>query len=652
MIRILKRLSFVGLLAAVVLPLHPTARAANPAASIQVVAQEFELIDDTTLSLVVHVEAPEEQLAGGDIKVRLLQRVTDYKTFVDAQNDLSLKAIDQVNYKASSLARSPEGDYLMFIGIDRSGADKESLNIRESGVYPLAVVFQNGDMRVTSTVFVQARASTDAAPIPLDTTFLFNVQGKPAVQPDGVFKLDDTFVAQLNAMVDVFSSSRFPMIIGTGPEALEGLASSDETADQVLMRKVRRSLASQPLTAQTYVPIDPSAAARAGLTNEFNRQMRLGEDVMASLFTSNPTQRQLWIAETALDSFGANLIRNSGARTTFLLPSALEVEPDPVNYPLLAPRTALLSGGSSIEVATVDPFIAAALPATSEHPSVDAANAMAHLVVASELAAADEKSVVHQVFVSSFDGSIPDANVLAEFMGLVATSPFVNITSDVATADSESQYAIPIRSSVELSGTAVTINELSATVAAASSMLPADDPNRLSWSLTSARAASNRLTVDECNAYTKFVYDAIGGLFEKISIPTKASFTLPAKTSEIRLQLRNDADVDLSVRVQLVSSKLIAQEASQLVLLKAGATTDVPVKVRARSSGRFQIELQVTTPDGNRFVAPPARLSARVTGLAGIGQVVSGALLLLILTWWVAHFRRNRRAALSEGTVQ
>ena len=526
MIRILKRLSFVGLLAAVVLPLHPTARAANPAASIQVVAQEFELIDDTTLSLVVHVEAPEEQLAGGDIKVRLLQRVTDYKTFVDAQNDLSLKAIDQVNYKASSLARSPEGDYLMFIGIDRSGADKESLNIRESGVYPLAVVFQNGDMRVTSTVFVQARASIDAAPIPLDTTFLFNVQGKPAVQPDGVFNLDDTFVAQLNAMVDVFSSSRFPMIIGTGPEALEGLASSDETADQVLMRKVRRSLASQPLTAQTYVPIDPSAAARAGLTNEFNRQMRLGEDVMASLFTSNPTQRQLWIAETALDSFGANLIRNSGARTTFLLPSALEVEPDPVNYPLLAPRTALLSGGSSIEVATVDPYIAAALPAT------------------------------------------------------------------------------------------------------------------------------NRLTVDERNAYTKFVYDAIGGPFEKISTPTKASFTLPAKTSEIRLQLRNDADVDLSVRVQLVSSKLIAQEASQLVLLKAGATTDVPVKVRARSSGRFQIELQVTTPDGNRFVAPPARLSARVTGLAGIGQVVSGALLLLILTWWVAHFRRNRRAALSEGTVQ
>ena len=256
------------------------------------------------------------------------------------------------------------------------------------------------------------------------------------------------------------------------------------------------------------------------------------------------------------------------------------------------------------------------------------------------------------MFISSVDGSLPDAAVLAEFMGLVATSSFVKVTTGIAAANTALPYAIPIRSSVELSSTAVTINDLNATVAAASSMLPIDDPDRLSWSLTAARSASNRLTVDERNAYTKFVYDAIGGLFEKISIPTKASFTLPAKTSEIRIQLRNDADVDLSVRVQLVSSKLIAQEASQLVLLKAGATTDVPVKVRARSSGRFQIELQVTTPDGNRFVAPPARLSARVTGLAGIGQVVSGALLLLILTWWVAHFRRNRRAALAEGTVQ
>ncbi len=649
--RILKRLSLIALFGVTLMPFSQHANAADQTAAVEVVSQEFELVDNTTLSLIVHVTAPAEQLSDGDLKLRLLQRVTDYKTFVDAQNDLSVDAIDQVNFKTASLSKLENGDYMVFVGIDRTGAAKENLNIRESGVYPLAVVFQSGDTRVSSTIFIHARSVFDPAPKPIDTTFVFNVQTKPTLQPDGTIAVSDEAVTQWNGLVTTLSSSRYPMIVGVAPESLEGLAASENTDDQVLVRKTRRLLNSQVLTAQPYVPLDPSAAARAGLGSEFNHQMRLGEDAMSALFTTNQTQRQLWIAEDALDSFGANLIRDNGARTVFLLPSALEAEPDASTYPRTSVQPAALSGGSSLDIASVDPFIAEALSGDSAHPTVNAANAMAHVIVASELASEASESK-HQLFVSSTNGSMPEALVLAEFLKLIATSSYVNVTTSLVTSDSGSPYEIPIRSSREITGTASAISDLNAAVLAASSMLPSDAPQRLSWSLTAARAVSNRLSTKERDAYINAVYAEINDLFKNISIPTNASFTLPSRTSEIRLQLRNDSDTDLSVRVRLVSSKLTSQDESQLVVLKAGATTDVPMKVRARTSGRFQIELQVTTPEGNHFIAPPAILRARVTGLAGLGQVVSGALLLLILTWWVAHFRRNRRAALREGTVQ
>jgi hypothetical protein len=274
---------------------------------------------------------------------------------------------------------------------------------------------------------------------------------------------------------------------------------------------------------------------------------------------------------------------------------------------------------------------------------------MAHVVVASEMATADEVS--NQLFLSTEDGSLPSTETMNEFVALIAESDHVQLTDEIPTRQGSAPYPLPDRTAADLSGVATAVNLLNLSVIDVGSMLPPDSPLLLSWSMNAARAVSNRLAADERSAYIAAVSNEIETLLEKIVIPSEASFTLPEKDGEIRLQIRNDAEIDLSVRVRLVSTKLAFPNESTVVLLRAGSTTDVAIPVRARSNGRFGVELQVTTPQGNTFVAPPTTLSARVTALAGIGQVVSVVLLLLILTWWVAHIRRNRRAALAQGTV-
>ncbi|MEQ1834112.1 MAG: S8 family serine peptidase, partial [Candidatus Eisenbacteria bacterium] len=57
---------------------------------------------------------------------------------------------------------------------------------------------------------------------------------------------------------------------------------------------------------------------------------------------------------------------------------------------------------------------------------------------------------------------------------------------------------------------------------------------------------------------------------------------------------------------------------------------------------------QVFTPVGDSELAPAVPLRANVTALSGLGNLITGALVLVVLTWWVRHVRisrRNRAAA-------
>jgi hypothetical protein len=139
---------------------------------------------------------------------------------------------------------------------------------------------------------------------------------------------------------------------------------------------------------------------------------------------------------------------------------------------------------------------------------------------------------------------------------------------------------------------------------------------------------------------------AIGG---SIVTPTTTTFTLGGRDSSIRLSLRNDNETDLLIRVHLTSSKLTLPADDQVVTLPAGTSTLVEIPVTAKSNGRFPVTLQLFTPLGDITVGSPAKFSARVNALAGLGQLFTGIALLLLLSWWIHHLRREHQRRQSES---
>jgi hypothetical protein len=91
------------------------------------------------------------------------------------------------------------------------------------------------------------------------------------------------------------------------------------------------------------------------------------------------------------------------------------------------------------------------------------------------------------------------------------------------------------------------------------------------------------------------------------------------------------------------SSKLLFPDGDLVQELQPLSFTEVPIKIEARTNGSFPVTLTVLTPTGDEL-APPVTLSASVNALSGFGNLVTGAFLLVVLTWWVRHVRQNRRS--------
>ena len=111
------------------------------------------------------------------------------------------------------------------------------------------------------------------------------------------------------------------------------------------------------------------------------------------------------------------------------------------------------------------------------------------------------------------------------------------------------------------------------------------------------------------------------------------------------------SDTPITVRVHLSSSKLVFPDGDIVKELAPMSFTEVPIKVEARTRGVSPVTLTVLTPAGDQL-AVPVQLSAEVNALSGFGNLVTGAFLLVVLTWWVRHLRQNRRRRAAAVAAQ
>jgi hypothetical protein len=175
-------------------------------------------------------------------------------------------------------------------------------------------------------------------------------------------------------------------------------------------------------------------------------------------------------------------------------------------------------------------------------------------------------------------------------------------------------------------------------------MMPNDDPRIAEWTRLIDVLPTSALTDEQADGIAVELRAQYDEILSSVQVPTKGfSFNLTDTSGTVPITLRNNADIPLTVVVRLSSSKLRFPDGDQTVELPPNSFQEVRVAIEALSRGDTQVTLDVLTPLGKVPITDPVALTASINALSGVGNLLTGAALLILFTWWVRHFRRNRR---------
>ena len=620
---------------------------------LKLTSQNFNISQSSNLRLVVQIADDVTRTAmtadrSSTFHIIAGRRITSRASVIDIGNGTTaVKPISFLDIPVSQTAQSVGGNFGLSIPTTTS-VRRDALSIGELGIYPISVqVVQSGEVLGQLTTFINV--FDPAARYPqMPVSIAVSVTSQPTLQPDGSTLVPGGARTQLKRLADLLEVNASPISVQVQPELLEGLARSNVVEDGELLTRLRGRFQFHDLLSTTYVSFDPSSSQRSSMNLEFADQLRLGEDIIDINNGDAVPSRRTWLSRITVDADGAALLRDFGIQSLVLLPQAAAPLGTFDNY-ARAYRVNSTSRGTSNAVTLFisDPTYAQELSGTHENPVLDAYRIAAELVTEREevIGANGDPTVRHKVL-STNTGDVQDPILMGRLAVALDHAPQLVLTAlnDVRIAGIDTTAInLPRTTRVDLINTRDTLATLLKEIQSTSTMLSVESPQLREWPALVAAASSDTLSSDDFDRYVTAIRSKLRRVRTSIKVPESITFTLTGKESNLRLQLHNTALQPLSVIVDLVSAKLQFPTGSQLVTIPSNSAYDLVVPVVARANGTFPIEVVLHTPDGATQVGKRIQLSARVSALAGLGQLVTGTAVLILIAWWAAHVRRNRR---------
>ena len=629
-----------------VLP-HQT-RAANAAVvtpiDVRLVAQNFNVLAGTQFRFTIGVPdtAVRNQLEQ-DTTTTL--RITAFAPVVTREQVRSITAgADPVGQLAVAdlqliqLARTETNNYTAFLS---TTARTNSLRLTKDGVYPIQISFtQNGQPVSKLTTFVNFFDSTiETARLPI--AIASTVTTPLALAPNGTIAISDATRKQLADLAQSLESGAAPLSVQVSPEILDGLVRSTQPVDIDLLARLQTAFANHDLLRAPFVPFDPSSAMRTGRANDFYQVRGLGDEIIELRNGEKNLSPNIWFSNVLVDADGAELLSGFSVHTVVLTPDAATKIGTLDNYA----KPYRISG--DVALRTTDPVFAKTLSSNQINPVITAYSLAAELL-AQRQEVIDSGGVLSSNFVilTTTSGAPINTALLTPLAIAIDRAPQLRLRalSSLPRANSEATLVkIPRSNGVDVSIVGKAIDSLADEVASTSLMLPPDAPQYVAWTTSQLVMLDDRLSNEEFASYFKGFRNQLRILRASVNVPESLSFTLGGRESDLRLQLRNDAAVDLTVSVEISSAKLQFPDEERIVTVPANGAIDLVIPVVARASGRFPIEVVLYTPDGLVQAGQRVQLTARVAAIAGLGLVVSGAAALVLLAWWLSHWRTKRR---------
>jgi hypothetical protein len=611
---------------------------------VRLVAQNFNVLADGQFRFTVDVpDAAVRNQLEQDPSTTL--RITAFAPITTREQVRSIGAgADPVGQLAVAdlsfiqLSRTETNTYTAFLS---ATARTNSLRLTKDGVYPIQISFVRAGEPIsklnTFVNFFSSSIETTRLPISIASTITTPL----AYAPNGSIVISDATRKQLVDLAESLEGGAAPLSVQVSPEVLDGLAHSTQPVDIDLLARLQTAFANHDLLRAPFVPFDPSSAMRTGRAKDFSPMRDFGDEIIDLRNGAKNLSPNVWFSDVLIDEDGAGLLHDSNVHTVVLTPQAAAEIGKLDNYA----KPYRIS--SDVALRTTDPLYATTLASNPDNPVV-AAYFLAAELLAQRQEVIDSGGVVSSNFVvlTTTTGAPIDAALLASLAVAIDRAPQLRLRA-LSTLPRANENAtlvkVPRTKGVDVSVAGKALDSLADEYASTWMMLPSDAPQHAAWTTSRMVMLDDRLSSDEFALYFNGFRNQLRTLRASVKVPRSLSFTLGERKSDLRLQLRNEAAVDLTVSIKITSAKLQIPDEDRVVTVPANGAFDLVIPVVARASGRFPIEVALFTPDGLVQAGQRVQLTARVAAIAGLGLVVSGAAVLVLLAWWLSHWRAIRR---------
>ena len=632
-------------------------------------AQNFHIYTSGTLRFIFSVDDPNLlnkllTVKNSVIRVSIGARVTggDQEVRDLISNPSLFVATDSVDFATQSLLRKQDGqfeitaltgDLSVVLGnglTSGSQNDLKKIEFNGRGIYPIRIEsLINKVVRANVTSFVnRVDLSTRLEPMPVN--LLVTIDSANTLQLDGSHVVDDLTRAKISQLVSLLELDGPLVSTQVSPQVINGLSKSENPADQELLLRLTNAISKTNLIATSYLAFDPSGASQTQHEKEFNALVDLGQSTLSSRFTSNVAVSDVWIARTPLDQFGVDLLAKSGYRSIVMLPAAGAALG---NFDNTARPYRLVSGAKTMSLYVADPTYVPQLGET-KNSSFIAASAIAAQLLAqrSKIESDGGTPSLKRTVLTTQDGAVLNSNLIHEILLILKRVPqqiSIQTLSDLPEPRQDAYKPdLRVKDTSQFELRMKNIDLLRADLYKLDSTL---DQNSNTWAIWNERLmvmSSDTLTKAQREEFATQTRNELKSLRTAVTLEEGTTFTFGSRKSQLRLDLKNSSNEDLTIQVKVESPKLKLDRSMAVIEVPANSSNELVINAVALSNGLFPVDVRIFTADGSSQLGKKIEISARVNAIAGLGQVVTGVALLLLLTWWAAHFRRKYRTQVSD----
>jgi hypothetical protein len=505
------------------------------------------------------------------------------------------------------------------------------------GVYPVEVqlVDPQDNVLATSVVTYLMYLFEPDGPsfVPLTVAVIVDVGGAPILQPDGSIRPTRATVQRAQERADLVAAApEVPFTLAPQPETLDGLVDA-RGAGGAAVASLVEATGDRPVLGRPYTDVDLEALQESGLSNEADEQVDAGAGAVRSLFRRGPVSG-IWLSGPTLGNDAANEAVDLGFDRAIVPPSAVETSAVP-DAPVM-----LDAGGPRAMVS--DPELAAHLRGDDE--VVDAQRFLAELTIMWFERPAIPRAVAVRV---PGDTDIDPSTVARALNGLsdgqavqaVTTDRLFNVPPDPSGPATVSLVDHEVTD--ELGGIAAPLRRARRGVSGVAGTVASADGGSLTRSLLLATGTAT--PEPQRPAYVERVNAELGSLGGAVVLPDQFRITLTSRTSTIPVNITNNLNQPLKVRIEFDSGQLEFLDGDVVNRELPPGVTRLEVRVRALTSGAFPMGITVRSPDSS-IELDRTTFDIRSTAVTGVGLVLSIGAGLFLAVWWARHWRSSRRS--------